>query len=263
MKGFHLQMIKTVTSSHSHSCRCNCFVCLFVCTRLFAGSEIRFLKSRCPVSLSGVHCQSSVWYLKQEFINILQLDFQEPQLKCETHNCESVLKIAERGLTRLEDPCLLTPFPRFTLRDAPRESDVLRAAPALRQASHPGGGQVEVYLGGGGSSRGLKCVGSQCTQIWPGATQRHSGPNSRLTLPATPRPPPQMPTHTSLVYTPPPRWETCGNIWSRNLPTRLRTWSLPSPTPTLLLCPICQSLETKVQPRLESGAAEGFAGARK
>ena len=37
------------------------FVCsLFVCMRLFAGSEIRFLKSRCPVSLSGVHCQSSV-----------------------------------------------------------------------------------------------------------------------------------------------------------------------------------------------------------
>ena len=59
----------------------------------------------------------------------------------------------------------------------------------------------------------------------PGATQRHSGRNSRLTAAATPRPPPQMPTHC--VHTK-SRWETCDKS-----PIFL-------PLPTNQITPFCQ-----------------------
>ena len=160
-----------------------------------------------------------------------------------THNCESVLKIAERGLTRLEDPCLLPPFPRFTLQAAPFKWHMFWE----HVICHPPprwGWQVEVT-----SKQEARWVAQRSRDVemcWEPVHTNRAGryptPLSAQTVVllvagATPRPPPQMPT---LVYTHTLGTAQMGNmwlarvctIWSLLLPTRLRTWSPDSPTPT-------------------------------
>ena len=178
-----------------------------------------------------------------------------------THNCESVLKIAERGLTRLEDPCLLTPFPRFTLQAGPFKWHMFWE----HVICHPPprwGWQVEVT-----SKQEARWVAQRSRDVemcWEPVHTNRAGryptPLSAQTVVllvagATPRPPPQMPT---LVYTHTLGTAQMGNMWE-SAPSGLFFFPLSwepdhqiRQHPLLLLCPICQRDKVHAETRIWS-----------
>ena len=152
---------------------CSVFLCLFalfsfclnVCTfslvRRFVSSkvaDVRFLCQGFIVSQICSSVRSETRIGQYSSVGFAHAPIPRNRWKREhTTFCGSVLKIAERGLTRLEVPCLLTPFPRFTFQEAQvtvRSWEGLGGL-APGATSNPGGGRAG---GGGGACLGLNCV---------------------------------------------------------------------------------------------------------
>ena len=157
------------------SCFVQFFACLFLClffvcflnvctcslVRRFVSSkvaDVRFLCQGFIVSQICSSVRSETRIGQYSSVGFAHAPIPRNRWKREhTTFCGSVLKIAERGLTRLEVPCLLTPFPRFTFQEAQvtvRSWEGLGGfAPGATRDS--GGGRAG---GGGGACLGLNCV---------------------------------------------------------------------------------------------------------